>query len=492
MTIKEMEEASGMSRANIRFYEKEDLLTPGRRLNGYRDYSTEDLELLKKIKLLRSLYMSLEDIRALANGTMRMDEALQKKIEELDAEQKAVANAKEVCCTMRAEQAAFGNLQSERYLELLHKLAVEDGIEEDWVKAKRIYAPYRRRYARIMDIVIMQALCVLVMVFVFHCSVTQIEMYEWIMVWMAAIVLAFVLEPFFLHWFATTPGKAIFHLQVRKIDGSKLSVSEARERLGEIFSTGFGAMFQGFAPKGFSGARANHELEGAYWYGDGKVDLPWEKHNHSYTIAENSWWRSILCIVLFVGCLGGSRYTPYMVKPDFHTGDLTPAEYAENINHYISTYASDSAFNDWEMQENGRWEKKATDRYVVTPGGIFNPQSCYIEVDENGYVNKVSYQLLEVDSNTWITDEFFMKMILASAFLGDQKSEKAFCEKLFDLRKKMDDMEYQSYNFVEEGLEFTNEVTYNGYEVRHSMLIPKEPLAEELYVEINFSIHKTK
>ena len=41
MNIAEAERRTGLSRANIRFYEKEGLLTPTRGENGYRDY-TED------------------------------------------------------------------------------------------------------------------------------------------------------------------------------------------------------------------------------------------------------------------------------------------------------------------------------------------------------------------------------------------------------------------------------------------------------------------
>ena len=37
MTIKELEALTGLSRANIRFYEKEGLLSPLRRENGYRE-----------------------------------------------------------------------------------------------------------------------------------------------------------------------------------------------------------------------------------------------------------------------------------------------------------------------------------------------------------------------------------------------------------------------------------------------------------------------
>ena len=65
MTIKEMEELSGIPRANIRFYEKEGLIAPQRNANGYRNYSEEDLNTLKRIRLLRMVHISLEDIKAL-------------------------------------------------------------------------------------------------------------------------------------------------------------------------------------------------------------------------------------------------------------------------------------------------------------------------------------------------------------------------------------------------------------------------------------------
>ena len=49
MTSKEMEERSGVPRANIRYYEAEGLLSPSRAKNGYRDYSEADLAALEKI-----------------------------------------------------------------------------------------------------------------------------------------------------------------------------------------------------------------------------------------------------------------------------------------------------------------------------------------------------------------------------------------------------------------------------------------------------------
>ena len=68
MNIKEIEERSGLTRANIRYYEQEGLLAPARRENKYRDYSEEDLETLLRIALLRSLGFSLDEIRRLQSG----------------------------------------------------------------------------------------------------------------------------------------------------------------------------------------------------------------------------------------------------------------------------------------------------------------------------------------------------------------------------------------------------------------------------------------
>ena len=44
MHIKDVEQRTGLSRANIRYYEQEGLVHPARRKNGYRDYSPDDLE----------------------------------------------------------------------------------------------------------------------------------------------------------------------------------------------------------------------------------------------------------------------------------------------------------------------------------------------------------------------------------------------------------------------------------------------------------------
>ena len=56
MKINEVEALVGITRKNIRFYEAEGLLSPRRNSqNGYRDYGETEVEVLRRIKLLRKL-----------------------------------------------------------------------------------------------------------------------------------------------------------------------------------------------------------------------------------------------------------------------------------------------------------------------------------------------------------------------------------------------------------------------------------------------------
>jgi DNA-binding transcriptional MerR regulator len=64
--IGEAARRSGVSAANIRYYEKEGLLQPhGRGENSYRFYSEADLHQLRFIRLCRALDMSLAEVRTL-------------------------------------------------------------------------------------------------------------------------------------------------------------------------------------------------------------------------------------------------------------------------------------------------------------------------------------------------------------------------------------------------------------------------------------------
>lgn len=63
MKIQDVEKILNIPRANIRFYEKEGLISPERKQNGYREYSKDDLIQLKRIIVFRKIGVSINDIK---------------------------------------------------------------------------------------------------------------------------------------------------------------------------------------------------------------------------------------------------------------------------------------------------------------------------------------------------------------------------------------------------------------------------------------------
>lgn len=98
MNINELERLTGITKQNIRFYEKKELLHPIRNPeNNYREYSEEDAATLKTIKLLRKLDFSLEDIRGILSAEVALHTLLEQHLEELHSRQKKLQSCIDVC-----------------------------------------------------------------------------------------------------------------------------------------------------------------------------------------------------------------------------------------------------------------------------------------------------------------------------------------------------------------------------------------------------------
>lgn len=118
MTIKEVEERTGLARSNIRFYEKENLILPKRsEQNGYRDYTEEDVCSIKKIAYLRTLGISIENIHNIIDGKVSLYEVVREQSRELDKQLKDLKQAKAICSQMLEEETvSYENLDVEAYI----------------------------------------------------------------------------------------------------------------------------------------------------------------------------------------------------------------------------------------------------------------------------------------------------------------------------------------------------------------------------------------
>ena len=118
MTIKEVEERTGLARSNIRFYEKEKLIEPSRNdKNGYRDYSETDVETIKKIAYLRTLEISIENIHHIISGKVSLLEVIEKQATTIQEQLEGLNKAKIMCDKMlEAGNVSFEELQVEQYV----------------------------------------------------------------------------------------------------------------------------------------------------------------------------------------------------------------------------------------------------------------------------------------------------------------------------------------------------------------------------------------
>lgn len=121
MKINEIEILLGITRANIRFYEKEGLLSPARKENGYREYSEQDIAILKKIIIFRKLGLSLPQIRAILEGTLDIPTAIEENIKQLHQQIAELNGALEVCTLIKKEAPENETFDENHYWELIHQ-----------------------------------------------------------------------------------------------------------------------------------------------------------------------------------------------------------------------------------------------------------------------------------------------------------------------------------------------------------------------------------
>ena len=138
MNIKQASEQSGVSAPNIRFYEKEGLLTPARRQgNGYRDYTAGEIRALKLLRMLRMLDVPLPAIRAVLQGEQPLQQALQAQQTVLEQQAAHLAAAMQFCADLARQRPQAETLDVDACLTRMEKPAVQGAFCSGWLQDYR-------------------------------------------------------------------------------------------------------------------------------------------------------------------------------------------------------------------------------------------------------------------------------------------------------------------------------------------------------------------
>lgn len=121
MNIQEMERRTGVPKQNIRFYETEGLISPQRNAeNGYRQFSEEDVERIKLIKLFRKLDFPLNKISGLLDGQLDLAQTAEEQIRQLEEKNKEL----EICigfCRALKDETTVKAINADDYLNEMNE-----------------------------------------------------------------------------------------------------------------------------------------------------------------------------------------------------------------------------------------------------------------------------------------------------------------------------------------------------------------------------------
>lgn len=387
MLIRELEQKSGLDRATIRFYEREGFIDPERKENGYREYTQEDLDHLKKIRLLRQLGMSLETIKGLQKGTENFSTALSAQIQTLEQQIQTASDAKAVCTAIFQANTSYAALDAEYYLPQLHKSKQPQSLNRENAAAQyvfrepvyRHYHPVRRFLARITDYMLIRIILTFFLTVVFRIRPLSTILSE--VLTFAIPFLMVRIGAAMLHCWGTTPGKWLYGLAVRTENGDKLSYEDALEREKLVLKEGYGY--------GIPVWSIYRMYKSYMYYGD--VELDWDRESE-YQYHSWSARRIVTLAAAIILLTGMSLWSVLDITQPKHRGELSIAQFAENYNYYMKMLNED-ADRTALLQSDGTHYAPPADTVVVYIEGVPGSEDMdFRYTTSDGNIRSIHYE----------------------------------------------------------------------------------------------------
>lgn len=421
MTIKEIEELSGMPRANIRFYEAEGLLRPDRDANGYRNYSEEDLRILQKIRLLRALHVSLEDIRQVASGKRHLEDVLSFHLRALRDQEEDHRSSREICEKLCVEQAEFASFDAVPYLDLLEKDPAGEDIGFEKYGSDAAY-PWQRFFARELDLSIYGLIWSCFLSLGMHVNIRELSVGMMILGIVMQILLLILVEPFLLCLTGTTPGKCLFGFRVAAAEGRRLTWREALGRTWQVLKQGYGLQIPIYEwiclYRSYQACKA------------GKL-LGWEEESRITKSSCRLPVRGILYVAVsaFLAAAGFFIWQAGAIPQN--RGELTRREFCENYNQMQEYYGIhrpvnlpdtplyQSVAHPMVLDEKGEWQELPG--ISQNFGGGYSALPVLEFKEEQGKVREIQFSLAYENENVTVTSYGDFMALAALSFICAQE-----------------------------------------------------------------------
>ncbi len=488
MTIKELEARTGLTRANIRYYEQEGLLAPSRLPNGYRDYSEEDALTLERVKLLRQLHLEIDTIRLVQQGKLTLEQALFAQGNRLEGDRAAIDRAAEVCRELERAGTTYAALDPKPWLVRLETGArppVFSPPPKEYIPAPkplpRAFHPWMRYFARGVDITLYQTAAYLVVLLGFRQEISLPGVVQWLLS-LVLLFFTFLVEPLWLHFWGWTPGKWLFGLKLRDKNGEKLTLSQAWHRGWRVAWEGYGW---------------NIPIWSIYRLWKGRAccmdnrDCPWdEDEGYLYTKDErrfSGWGYVAVQAVCFVALI----WATLQLRLPPNRGALTAEEYCENFNYYLE-YLN---VTDRRVDESGCWVEQEPRQGTVQIYTFARTDYADLKLElEDGQVTSVTLtETLNKDPyadagvhvgggsvplTIWVSNAYCM---VASAAMAGEDLD------LVELRSFWNG-QYGDFKTDVQGLHIDQTITSSGYEADLNYYDPIEGENQEYSRTVTISL----
>ena len=475
MTIGELEALLDMPRASIRFYEQEGFIHPKREANNYRDYSEEDADTLRKVKLLRQLGLSLEDIRQAQRGERPLAALLAEQEAALARQRADLDWAGQMCRAMREDGVDFATLDAPRYLNRLNRPADQPGffdLRSD--AAPTVSHPWRRFFARSLDLGLCSLLWMAVCLFLFRWHPDNTWPIRLLNSYVAYGILL-VTEPVLLCTWGYTPGKWIFGLAVRSPLGQKLTWGKAVDRTWGVFARGEGY--------GIPFYRLWRKYKCYCQCKDGEPEA-WEEDT-SYTIRDTRVRRCWGFVAARAALIGLSVFLALQSMLPIHRGPLTPEQYAANVNDMMRILGDDSPVY---LDDTGHWVQDTTwgDGFLMDLDGP--PPDHQLTVDEDtGLVTAVKLEVARTGAKATAAP-IFQQQVAALCFAAAQGRYNGFTWWSSGILDAIANQPFESYTLQAGDVTITQTVETRGYESSSSGMLFSLEGGTDTYYHLVFTL----
>ena len=349
-------------------------------------------------------------------------------------------------------------------------------------------SPWRRFFARWLDLMVYSILWDGVLVLAFHVNLQNKTSLQTTSTFILSLLIMLLLEPVLLSYLGTTLGKWLLGLHVCSTEDRRLSLSQAFNRTWHVLLWG-----EGLTIPFISYYR---------WYKSyndcvNQRHLPWETNN-VILLKDKKPWRIAAflgtCLVSMVLFFGLSLVGEFPK----HRAPLTIATFSDNFNTYMNYYgvgiydsaltSSTIAFSAYspsyiQLNTEGEWVNVSPNQHLIIQSNeLSRPDFQYVV--EDGLLKEVYFEVSLENSDIWVPN--FQNEIMLSyiSLARAQKGYNPLANGEQQLLHYMEDTPFTSFSYTSGTVQVTSTVEHTGYMSTASphYLLPLDDTTNSFYL----------